>query len=217
MNDAALCPACQKPLNREDTCRIVGGHVLHAQCLDGVHDRLDELPLPRMDGLHVIIYNSGTRFRLMDDTNIDGIVVPEGFVTDFASTPKWCWMIYPPTGHYQRAALLHDYLYGMTGHGPWGSLSRGICDLIFREQMKASPRASPRAEAPAKARCAEGAASPKAAAAAAAAAASAAAALAACADTSSEWMATLAEVSKAVVVLKARARARAAPRRACLR
>jgi hypothetical protein len=30
-------------------------------------------------------------------------------------------------------------------------------------------------------------------------------------------MATLAEVSKAVVVLKARARARAAPRRACLR
>ena len=84
----------------------------------------------------------------------------------------------------------------------------------FQALMKASPRASPRAEAPAKARCAEGAASPKAAAAAAAAAAASAAALAGCADTSSEWMTTLAEVSKAVVVLKARLRARCtAPRR----
>lgn len=72
----------------------------------------------------------------------------------------------------------------------------------------ASPRGSPRVEA-AKARCADGPVSPKAAAAAAAAAANAAAALAAgCSDTSSEWQAILAEVSKAVVVLKVRSRAR---------
>jgi hypothetical protein len=64
----------------------------------------------------------------------------------------------------------------------------------------ASPRASPRVD---KARCADGPVSPK-----AAAAANAAAALAGCGDTSSEWQAILAEVSKAVVVLKVRSRLR---------
>ena len=39
------------------------------------------------------------------------LVVPEGFVTDFASTPKEVWMLLPPTGMYALPALVHDYLY----------------------------------------------------------------------------------------------------------
>ena len=39
------------------------------------------------------------------------IVVPAGFVTDFASTPRAIWAVLPPTGQYQLAAVVHDFLY----------------------------------------------------------------------------------------------------------
>ena len=39
------------------------------------------------------------------------VVVPAGFVTDFASTPRAIWSVLPPTGRYQLAAVVHDFLY----------------------------------------------------------------------------------------------------------
>jgi uncharacterized protein DUF1353 len=40
------------------------------------------------------------------------IVVPKGFVTDFASIPQGLWSLgLSPHGQYSRAALVHDYLY----------------------------------------------------------------------------------------------------------
>ncbi|WP_257463540.1 DUF1353 domain-containing protein [Archangium lipolyticum] len=39
------------------------------------------------------------------------IVVPAGFVTDFASVPRSFWAVYSPVGQYQWAAVVHDYLY----------------------------------------------------------------------------------------------------------
>ena len=39
------------------------------------------------------------------------IVVPRGFVTDFASVPRVFWTIFPKHGEYTRAAIVHDYLY----------------------------------------------------------------------------------------------------------
>jgi hypothetical protein len=40
------------------------------------------------------------------------IVVPKGFVTDFASIPKSLWSFgLSPHGQYSRAAVVHDYLY----------------------------------------------------------------------------------------------------------
>jgi hypothetical protein len=41
------------------------------------------------------------------------ITVPAGFVTDFASTPRAIWSFLPPFGNYQKAAVVHDYLYWM--------------------------------------------------------------------------------------------------------
>jgi hypothetical protein len=46
--------------------------------------------------------------RLSDGTEIQ---VPAGYVTDFASVPPMLWSICPPIGKYNRAALIHDYLY----------------------------------------------------------------------------------------------------------
>jgi len=44
------------------------------------------------------------------------IVVPEGFVTDFASIPQALWSLgLSPHGQYSRAAVLHDFLYWTQG------------------------------------------------------------------------------------------------------
>ena len=37
--------------------------------------------------------------------------VPEGFLTDLASTPRMMWWWLPPFGKYIEAAVLHDYFY----------------------------------------------------------------------------------------------------------
>lgn len=46
----------------------------------------------------------------------DRIVVPKGFVTDFASIPQPLWSLgLSPHGQYSRAAVIHDYLYWAQG------------------------------------------------------------------------------------------------------
>jgi hypothetical protein len=58
------------------------------------------------------------------------ITIPCGFVTDFASIPRGLWNIFPPTGKYGHAAVVHDYLYRRT------ELERDECDRIFLEAME---------------------------------------------------------------------------------
>lgn len=62
------------------------------------------------------------------------IIVPKGFRTDFASTPKFMWNIIPPTGKYTRASLVHDFLYSTDCKL---ILNRRVCDSIFNEVMEA--------------------------------------------------------------------------------
>jgi len=62
----------------------------------------------------------------------DVIIVPDGFITDFASVPRIVWSIYPPIGKYTKAAIVHDFLY-------WEQQrSRKECDLIMHEAMRVS-------------------------------------------------------------------------------
>lgn len=54
------------------------------------------------------------RYRIGDTQ--DHIVVPAGFVTDYASIPQAMWSFgLGPHGRYSRAALVHDYLYWSQG------------------------------------------------------------------------------------------------------
>lgn len=39
------------------------------------------------------------------------ISVPNGFCTDFATIPRALWSIFPPTGQWGKAAVIHDYCY----------------------------------------------------------------------------------------------------------
>lgn len=62
------------------------------------------------------------------------IIVPAGFVTDFASVPRLPFMYWFFGGKADRAAVVHDLLYR------WGEplgISRWEADMIFLEAMEA--------------------------------------------------------------------------------
>lgn len=69
------------------------------------------------------------QYRIGNEHTGDLIVVPEGFITDFASIPRLFWNILPPFGKYSPAAVIHDYLYNRRLY------SRKKCDQVFLEAM----------------------------------------------------------------------------------
>ena len=62
--------------------------------------------------------------------SVEIIEVPKGFTTDFATVPRFLWILFPPDGQYTQAAVLHDNLYSRKIY------SRLKSDRIFREAMK---------------------------------------------------------------------------------
>lgn len=61
----------------------------------------------------------------------DWIVVPAGFVTDFASVPRAPLLYLLAGGKADEAAIVHDYLYSTL------RFSREMADKIFREAILA--------------------------------------------------------------------------------
>lgn len=53
-----------------------------------------------------------------EDSN-EIIRVPAGFITDFATIPQFLWGVFPPTGKYTKAAVIHDYLTANKGRIPY--------------------------------------------------------------------------------------------------
>ena len=67
------------------------------------------------------------------------VTVPAGFITDFASIPRIFWPLVPPLGRYNRATVLHDWLYRQaqmpTAQGGWRAVDRVEADRLLREAM----------------------------------------------------------------------------------
>ena len=86
------------------------------------------------------LHEGRQRYELIEDLAVDlpvngasggiSIRVPAGYVTDFASVPRYFWRVFPPTGRYNRAAIVHDYLYTSST-----VCSRFLADSLFRELM----------------------------------------------------------------------------------
>ncbi len=57
------------------------------------------------------------------------VTIPDGFVTDFATVPKFLRNFLPPMGRYSWAAVVHDYLLQM-------GYDRDFCRIIFRLSME---------------------------------------------------------------------------------
>lgn len=61
------------------------------------------------------------------------IYIPAGFITDFASIPKFFrWLFQPATGKHRRAAVVHDWIY----RTPTEDYTKAAGDTIFLEIME---------------------------------------------------------------------------------
>ena len=66
--------------------------------------------------------------RIVHDGDEYKIVVPAGFISDFASVPRPLWSLIPPTGRYLWAAVVHDYFYFL---GKASGRTRKESDQLF--------------------------------------------------------------------------------------
>jgi hypothetical protein len=64
---------------------------------------------------------------------LNKVTIPKGFITDFASTPRVLYSIFPPIGIYNKATLVHDYLYSKKCEL---DVSRFNADLYFLQAME---------------------------------------------------------------------------------
>lgn len=91
---------------------------------------MEHFPLP----LRVEFTDHGRRARLLapfvfrDGEEAYG--VPEGFVTDFNSVPRFLWVWFAPWEH-PEAAIIHDWLYQCPG-----VLTRQQCDAVHRRILE---------------------------------------------------------------------------------
>lgn len=72
----------------------------------------------------------GFEYHVGDFPSNEIIIVPAGFITDFASTPVFLHPILPPRGKYGKAAVIHDYCYETACYSKLDS------DKIFLEGME---------------------------------------------------------------------------------
>ena len=91
---------------------------------------ITEVPMPARNWRKISTIWARRKWQLKIPLVYDEIVVPKGFVTDFATIPRILWPIFPPYGRHTKAAILHDYLYTSC------TCSRRQSDKIFREAMK---------------------------------------------------------------------------------
>ena len=78
------------------------------------------------------------RYHIGKRWSKDIIIVPVGFVTDFASVPWLFWTFLPYWGKYGKAAVLHDYLYQEHNYEAVYNdrdITRKQADQIFHEAM----------------------------------------------------------------------------------
>lgn len=87
--------------------------------------------------LVVEVMPSGKRFRLYNRFTYqhkpDTIPfnVPAGFETDFASIPRFARVLIPKLGRYNKAAVIHDFIY----QSDQIQLDRYQADVIFLDAM----------------------------------------------------------------------------------
>lgn len=76
--------------------------------------------------------HKGFSYRIGSLDNDIVINVPEGFITDLGSIPRFATLIVPKIGKYNASCVMHDFLYEKVREGKF---SRVIADAIFLESM----------------------------------------------------------------------------------
>jgi len=89
-----------------------------------------ELKVDQLGDSKYYILTEGFEYHVGDYPSDEVIVVPAGFITDFASSPKFLHWLIPPKGKYGKACVIHDFCY-FTGYD-----TKFRCDSIFLEGME---------------------------------------------------------------------------------
>ena len=81
-------------------------------------------------------------FETTEECQVAGspVIIPQYFITDFASIPRVFWVIFSPYGKATQASVLHDYMYSSTTLSGWfgSNASRYVADRMFYNNMLAS-------------------------------------------------------------------------------
>jgi hypothetical protein len=76
-----------------------------------------------------------------DSARLGRIDIPKGFFSDLASVPRLFWRLFPPSGKYTAAAIVHDFLYynqsAQVNVTDALHLARADADATFLEAMEA--------------------------------------------------------------------------------
>jgi Protein of unknown function (DUF1353) len=81
-------------------------------------------------------YLDGRTWRLLQTFNYSSVVlervvvIAAGFLTDFASIPRVLWSVWPPTGPYGKAAVVHDWLYRTPGIATRADADRALAEAM---------------------------------------------------------------------------------------
>ena len=104
----------------------------------GFEDYLETMPRPLVvaildgaeekEGRTTAIVTQG--FAYTHPASEAEIIVPDGYVTDFASIPALARAVFPPFGRHAKAAVLHDWLY-LVGE----ERKRDYADRVFIDAM----------------------------------------------------------------------------------
>lgn len=90
--------------------------------------RIEELDLVTNEGRPVFKLLEALEYEVGKEGSGFVVVVPAGALTDFASVPRFFWWLFPPSGQYNKAAVIHDDLY----RSHW---RRVVADAIFLDAM----------------------------------------------------------------------------------
>lgn len=78
-------------------------------------------------GPYTVRLTHSLKYRLGDGLQVR---VPAGFVSDYATIPRFLWSVLPPHGYVKKAAVIHDYLYTRS------DIPRVISDSVFLAAMR---------------------------------------------------------------------------------
>ncbi|MDR1281673.1 MAG: DUF1353 domain-containing protein [Opitutaceae bacterium] len=76
-----------------------------------------------------------------ESARLGRINIPTGFFSDLASVPRLFWRLFPPSGKYTAAAIVHDFLYyhqsAQVNETDSVLIARADADAVFLEAMEA--------------------------------------------------------------------------------
>ena len=97
----------------------------------------DSLTLRKISGtMEWKVANKPMTVKVTGDTGNYTYRVPVGFVTDLASVPKFLFGIFPNSGIYTEASVLHDYMYSVQSFDKDSNITRKDADSIYVHMCK---------------------------------------------------------------------------------